>query len=146
MSAETYPFSQNAVYSVLRQLLTSLLVFHNREVPYMHRDVSPDNCMVVAYDENDDQTLQVILSDFDVVRESNFGTSIDHTARVGKNSYWAPEVVQPPYGTLIDVWSLGVVIIELMTLTPRIAQKIGPLEFRHADLRNMISVSYLITC
>jgi serine/threonine protein kinase len=54
-----------------------------------------------------------VLSDFDFVLEIDTAA---HTT-VGKTQYMAPEVSSGNYGTMADIWSAGVVLIELMTLS-----------------------------
>lgn len=55
------------------------------------------------------------MNDFDLAREIN-GTA-RHTHSTGKIRYMAPEVHSGRYGTKVDIWSAGVVLIELMTLS-----------------------------
>jgi serine/threonine protein kinase len=60
-----------------------------------------------------DGTIDIVLSDFDFVLEIDTAA---HTT-VGKTQYMAPEVSTDDYGTMADIWSAGVVLIELMTLS-----------------------------
>jgi len=94
----------------LSQLASGLQHIHALGV--MHRDLSPNNVLLTS-------------SKLDVVKIADFGLSFqlrssDDLAKsfVGTPYYMAPEVFMAPegYGPLADLWSLGVLTFELLTL------------------------------
>jgi serine/threonine protein kinase len=108
-------FSEKFLMRLLTQVSSVLRYIHSKSV--LHRDISPDNIMIKSFKEGDEDSLMVVLSDFDTVREHE-GTLMNKTNLVGKRFYAAPEMAGSTYGTPIDIWSLGVVMIELMTFSP----------------------------
>jgi serine/threonine protein kinase len=123
-------------------MISALHLLHSRTPSIVHRDISPDNIMIVDFDLN---TIHAVLSDFDVSREIH-GTNI-HT-KTGKDYYCAPEVaLEGNYGTKMDIWSLGVVLYAMMT---RSVQNTQPTKIRsdqqeneiHRGMRQVIKVCH----
>jgi serine/threonine protein kinase len=114
MSTLSKPLPENMIWSLLGQMISVLNFLHDNKKPIIHRDISPDNIIITEFDEKN-ENIQVVLADYDTIRE------IDETryhTRVGKPGYWAPEVNRgEAYGTRADIWSLGVVLCRIMTLT-----------------------------
>jgi serine/threonine protein kinase len=81
------PFPEIIIWSLLKQMVSALHLLHDRKI--IHRDISPDNIMILEYDEMTN-LLHALLSDFDISREIE-GTNF-HTANTGKLHYLAPEV------------------------------------------------------
>jgi hypothetical protein len=102
------------VKSIAKQIFEALDYLHTRSKSVIHRDVAPDNIMLRQYDENNEDSIRVILSDFDTVREIEEGLTV--TKFVGHENYSAPEI-DKRYGPPVDIWSAGAVLFELMTLT-----------------------------
>lgn len=92
----------------VRQLCRALHHCHQARV--IHRDIKPSNIFI-----NKDAT-QVFLGDFGVAKL--FQGSMDvATTFVGSPIWLAPEVLSgTPYGVMSDVWSLGCVFYEMITL------------------------------
>ncbi|KAL8857399.1 MAG: hypothetical protein Q9178_006026 [Gyalolechia marmorata] len=89
------------------QILLALSWLHGRGV--VHRDVKPENFLIETEDP-----LNIILADFGL---SNVVT--DHPLRTfcGSHTYCAPEVYpgnSDGYGPKADIWSLGVMMLQLM--------------------------------
>lgn len=103
---KTIPVTQ--VNAWVRQLCRALHHCHQGRV--IHRDIKPSNIFV-----NKDGT-QVYLGDFGVAKL--FQGSMDvATTFVGSPIWLAPEVLSgTPYGVMSDVWSLGCVFYEMITL------------------------------
>jgi serine/threonine protein kinase len=103
------PLSHNECWSVLSQGLSALEHLHERHYAIVHRDIKPENILVKSRDQ---RGIQIALSDF--------GFSKARTSRypmksyVGTNTFIAPEVNDgQAYGPLVDIWSLGIVVLEL---------------------------------
>lgn len=93
-------------------LLTALSYCHARGV--VHRDIKPANLGVARISQDNDLRLRVL----------DFGTSVridDHagmmTNAMGTYPYSAPEMLlgDNTYGAVVDVWSAGCVIAEMVT-------------------------------
>jgi parallel beta-helix repeat protein len=92
----------------LRQSAEALQYIHGQG--FLHRDMKPDNVFFT-----DDGRLK--LGDFGLATAaSQHGT----TSHVGSPFYFAPELMlRKPYDAMVDVWGLGVVLLELLTLRER---------------------------
>jgi len=88
-----------------------LLFLHGRK--RIHRDIKVDN---------------ILLSRSGSVKLADFGTAVQLTfQRLRRNTiagtpyYMAPELIQrSDYGEKVDIWSVGISVVELMTGTPPI--------------------------
>ncbi|OQR85128.1 kinase, partial [Thraustotheca clavata] len=99
--------SEVAVKHIARQLLSGIQACHEKDI--IHRDIKLENILVTAMDGD-------ILS----VQIADFGLSINAKHPLsrccGTPFYMAPEVASGNlYGTVADMWSLGVVIYCLLT-------------------------------
>lgn len=83
----------------------SSAIFFLHENQLIHRDIKPENCLI---DRNDN----VKLCDFGWTVEISKGERITFC---GTYEYMAPEIIKEiPYNHMIDVWSLGVLLYELI--------------------------------
>jgi tRNA A-37 threonylcarbamoyl transferase component Bud32 len=86
----------------------SSAVFFLHENNFIHRDIKPENCLI---DENDN----VKLCDFGWTVEISPGSSGERMTFCGTYEYMAPEIVKEiPYNHMIDIWSLGILLYELL--------------------------------
>lgn len=85
-----------------------LAINHLHTVSICHRDLKPDNFMLVS----DEPMSEVKLVDFGMA--AKFGEDPMH-AVVGTPYYLAPEVCLGKYGKECDVWSLGVTMFFLLS-------------------------------
>mmetsp|Transcript_9283 Transcript_9283/g.14087 ORF Transcript_9283/g.14087 Transcript_9283/m.14087 type:complete len:441 (-) Transcript_9283:117-1439(-) len=91
---------------VAHGLLSAVAFLHAND--FIHRDIKTENVLL-------DGDMRPVLADFSLTKI--FNTELldtTHTATVGTPTYTAPEVVeQTGYGFPSDVWSCGVVLLEL---------------------------------
>ncbi|GBB94179.1 hypothetical protein RclHR1_02300020 [Rhizophagus clarus] len=98
--------NQREVGRIARDLLSALKHLHSHGI--IHRDIKLSNILATA--DN-----QIKLADFGISSLTPTST----TAMVGTIPYMAPDVVlvgpDRPYDTKVDIWSVGVCILELLT-------------------------------
>lgn len=90
---------------ISRHVISALSYLHGQKI--IHRDIKPENILYT----NTKPDVTFSLADFGLSKEKNFSTTW-----VGTPLYMAPEVycgTQQDFG--VDIWSLGVVIYEMLT-------------------------------
>merc|ERR1719235_450788 len=99
--------------SVMGQILAALVYLHGCRV--MHRDVKPENVMVVR------KACQPVTSlSQSVVKLIDFGLAVECSlgemrySRVGTKNYAAPEIQTGRYNMSVDIWSVGVMLHVLL--------------------------------
>ncbi|PHH73893.1 hypothetical protein CDD80_3513 [Ophiocordyceps camponoti-rufipedis] len=102
--------------SILSQCLSALTYLHGQEPPIVHRDIKAANILV---QRRDSDGIHVKFADFGVSRLGH-----DMSTFCGTCRYMAPEMYptrsnkrtrkRMSYSPLVDVWSLGVVVYELL--------------------------------
>ncbi|HET7630920.1 MAG TPA: serine/threonine-protein kinase [Gemmatimonadaceae bacterium] len=113
------PIAATMVAYIGSRLCRALDFAHNavgpdgKRLDVVHRDVSPGNVMI-TWDGH------VKLGDFGIAKaRTSFDPASEHHVRMGKKRYMSPEQV---LGTVVDarsdVFSLGVVLYELLALSP----------------------------
>lgn len=79
---------------------------HLHEIKIIHRDLKPENILIV------DNSCKI--TDFGLARV--FEKDMAMKTQAGTPLYLAPEVLQGfEYTSEVDVWSLGVIFLELIT-------------------------------
>jgi cell division cycle 2-like protein len=101
------PFTEAEVRCIMRQLLVGAEHMHRRRV--VHRDIKPENVLVGRGGIEDVKLCDLGLA-----------VSLDESPPYGKcgtYGYMAPEVLlgQTDYSAMVDMWSLGCVMAELLT-------------------------------
>lgn len=104
------------VRSFVRQILNGLSYLHNRDI--IHRDIKGANILV-------DNKGTIKISDFGISKKLeatnilNGANNNKHRPSLQGSVYWmAPEVVkQTSYTRKADIWSLGCLVVEMMTGT-----------------------------
>ncbi|GJL65423.1 MAG: hypothetical protein NPIRA05_03940 [Nitrospirales bacterium] len=103
---------------VLHQICSALVVAHERGI--MHHDLKPENVMIT-------KDHQVKVLDFGLARRENlrlaasYDLEVDHSTSnnsdiAGTPGYMSPEQARGEQaGTASDIWSLGVLAVELLT-------------------------------
>ncbi|CAG2116234.1 unnamed protein product, partial [Medioppia subpectinata] len=97
---------------IFRELLESVQYLHELCSPVIHRDLKPQNVMI---DQNNNNNHFIKLCDFGLATD-HMNTSIGHTSNVGTHAYMAPELHQRRYNNKVDIYSLGVIAINLFEL------------------------------
>jgi len=92
--------------SIAHQLLIAVGFLHKNDI--IHRDIKSDNVLI-------DNEMNPILADFSLAKIFDGSENAPtHTDSVGTCTYKSPEVYQKEtYGLVSDVYSLGVVFLEL---------------------------------
>ena len=99
---------------ILFQGLQALEYLHSQSPPLAHRDIKPENILIRSR-----TPFFIKLVDFGLARnDSTFKTFC------GTNAYAAPEIwANCRYTVLVDIWSLGVVVLEYGYGLPKPSQK-----------------------
>ena len=101
---------EETIWRILICLLSVLRYLH-LEKKIIHRDLNPSNIMV-------DNKLNIKVTDFGLAKSMKAGENLNQSF-VGTVSYSAPEIVQrQKYNEKADIWSLGCILHELMSLKP----------------------------
>jgi len=80
-----------------------------------HRDLKPANMLLTDWSKGGDPDVKI--ADFGFARRNESATGMMYS-RVGSPLYMAPEVLSDqPYTSSIDVWSTGIIFIQLLTGT-----------------------------
>ena len=94
---------------ILRQLLEAFKVLNKNNI--MHRDLKPEN---IFFTSNDLSIRKVKLGDFGFCKGLKPDENLAKTM-LGSPIYMAPEVLKgESYTTKADVWSLGVILYEML--------------------------------
>ncbi len=106
------PLNYRVVVSVAEQALAALGFLHIRR--FVHRDISPDNLMLTTLDG--DAAPRVKLIDLGIARSLEATTRLTMAGKfLGKVQYASPEHFSGEMDGRSDLYSLGVVLYELLT-------------------------------
>ncbi|EGX96674.1 Serine/threonine-protein kinase [Cordyceps militaris CM01] len=87
--------------TIFHQVLQALSYLHSKGIT--HRDVKPDNILIITR-----EPIHAKLADFALSSNAKRPMTVCGTER-----YTAPEVYRPPYTAKVDIWSVGVMVMEL---------------------------------
>lgn len=99
--------NSSSLQFILYQLLKGIKYIHSANV--LHRDLKPPNILI-------DARCNVKITDFGLAR-TRVGVEAHMTEYVVTRYYRAPELLvnNQDYSTAVDVWSLGLIYLELVT-------------------------------
>ncbi|CAG2167092.1 unnamed protein product [Oppiella nova] len=122
---------------IFRQILESVQYLHELNPQIIHRDLKPENILIA---ENIRNGRFVKLCDFGLAVE-HITASQSHSKSKGTPKYMAPELHQSKYTTKSDIYSLGIISMELFDITLEEGDldkyKIGPL---HPNIENALAI------
>jgi serine/threonine protein kinase len=98
--------SKTEVLDVVKSIALALVYMHGEKPPILHRDLKPGNVMRVGKDWK--------LGDFGIARETN-SQGVRLTSLMGTKEYAPPESYKSITSLPWDLWSLGVMIVEMLT-------------------------------
>src|SRR5215510_13816968 len=117
------PWSAEAATRLLEQLAPALTVAHREGI--VHRDIKPDNILL---DEDDN----AYLADFGIAKNLNVGSITEEGALIGSPAYITPEQIKgEPITPRADIYSLGLVLYEMLANEKPFPQAATPLELIH---------------
>jgi serine/threonine protein kinase len=98
--------SKTEVLDVVKSIASALVYMHGQNPPILHRDLKPGNVMRFGEDWK--------LGDFGIARETN-SQGVRLTTLMGTKEYAPPESYKSITSLPWDLWSLGVMIVEMLT-------------------------------
>ena len=106
--------TEEKIRTIARQILCAIVYLHGMHV--CHLDLKPENLVLVEKDDEESQGVyaQVKLIDFGSCAATTGSCTM--TGVIGTPGYFAPEMVLHNFynGFLADVWSIGVICLELV--------------------------------
>ncbi|OAA58751.1 Serine/threonine-protein kinase [Cordyceps fumosorosea ARSEF 2679] len=89
--------------------LSAHALHHLHSQGISHRDVKPENILIMTR-----YPIHAKLADFGVSSRAS-----QHTTYCDTGRYAAPELARPPYTVKVDIWSMGVIVMELWMALPK---------------------------
>lgn len=104
------------VWSVLAQVSEALYYLHKKNI--IHRDIKPSNILIHQVPSRGQEVLEFKVCDFSLAIELDREDEAIESSIIGTPFYMAPEIIlKKKYNNNVDIWSLGVTLYELATLS-----------------------------
>lgn len=101
------PYKDDEALKIFAQCLQALRFMHNKRI--IHRDIKSQNIFLMS-------SGNVKIGDLGIAKVMESTTAVAGTV-IGTPSYFAPEICEDkPYNSKVDIWSIGVVLYELLAL------------------------------
>jgi WNK lysine deficient protein kinase len=91
----------------IKEILKGLIYLHNRNPPIIHRDIKCENIFI----NSQDGTIKIGDLGFSCLMMESYAKSF-----LGTPEFMAPEVYKGKYGLKADIYSLGMCVLEIVTL------------------------------
>ncbi|MBA3869409.1 MAG: protein kinase [Anaerolineae bacterium] len=121
-------------YDVLREWMRSVVsaLDYIHEKGLVHRDLKPSNIMLRP-SARDNEIQETVLMDFGIARTDATGTRITGSGTVGTIDYMSPEQIMAAreVDRRSDVYSLGIIVYELLTGETPFKGSAGQVLFAH---------------
>ncbi|CAA0832944.1 Serine/threonine-protein kinase WNK1 [Striga hermonthica] len=108
-----------AIKQWCRQILEGLLYLHSHDPPVIHRDLKCDNIFINGNQGEvkiGDLGLAAILRKSHAARCVGYAWPVISRLFSGTPEFMAPEVYEEEYNELVDIYSFGMCILEMVTL------------------------------
>ncbi|GAB1392092.1 hypothetical protein MASR1M60_02550 [Rhodocyclaceae bacterium] len=105
-TAQAMPLRRDQLRDILVEIAEALAALHELQV--IHRDLKPENVLVRRT-----EPLDLVLTDFGIASVADATQLFTSTARTVK--YGAPETLAGVLDNAADWWSLGLILVELLT-------------------------------
>ena len=100
---------ESDAWELIRQVSNGLWHLHTK-LKMIHRDLKIENIFVDEKEESKDGSrYQYYIGDFGLTRDKN-----DATTNCGSIETKAPEIQNGKYDTMVDIWSLGIILYYLL--------------------------------
>lgn len=119
---------EKTVAQYIREVISAVIYLHSMKPPIIHRDIKPENVLI-------DSDGRAKLADFGW---SNFyEENKQRETYCGTPEYLAPEMVtKSGHNESIDIWSIGVLMFELLAGRPPFVYK-GDTNALYNDIKNL---------
>ncbi|NEO57463.1 MAG: protein kinase [Okeania sp. SIO3B5] len=118
-------FNEQKIRKFLREILPVLQFIHKNQV--IHRDIKPENIIRRGTNESEyDWGINLYLVGFGAAKAISANPAVKSGTVIGSPEYTAPEQLIGQAVFASDIYSLGVVCIQLMTL-------LDPFDLRHGE-------------
>ena len=122
------------IQNMFRLIVQGIDVLHNRGI--IHCDLKPENILIRV--NNYDETCIPVICDFEMSRNKNISSGVS-TTRGGTVMYMSPERhnrgCKP--STRADVWSLGIILLEMISYPLDISGHVATNQHQIASLLNV---------
>ena len=100
---------ESIIYNLISQICNGIKEMHDKKI--IHRDIKPDNIFM-------NENMIIKIGDFGVSKQlKSYKSYALTTKKLGTEYYAAPEILTKGiYNEKSDIWSLGCIIYELLTL------------------------------